>query len=142
MHTCKMHPVDFVIVFSLGWISGSVFQRFTTKNILHLVSWMKGEKKSPLEKISRTRYSLKYHHRGDQYKIIVPVRRGPHQRKLLKVLNEHGHDVTEDVLPFSGPAEDFHQQHVTPADTGHAELQFFYIDRPSQKFSGDDKLVI
>ena len=52
-------------------------------------------------------YELTYYHKGKQYRIQFPRRRGPPH--ILRVTHEQdGTDITSTVMPFMGPFQDFH----------------------------------
>ena len=59
-----------------------------------------------LKKISSNKYELSYHHNGKEYKMILPIKRGPKMYNIIT--NSHGIDVTNEILSYMGPNQDFH----------------------------------
>jgi len=140
-----------LLSFASGYVAGWMCRHVTPVHVAHafshtvsFVAWcLRGFPTPPhqaLEKVSRHRYDLTYTHNGVPYKVVVPVRRGP--RYIDRVHNEHGHDVTDTVLPYSGPSEDFHKQTLTPEDLGHARLTFHFRNGETRVFSTGDRLVL
>ena len=79
-----------------------------------------------LQKVSKNIYELSYKHNGADYKMFIPIKRGP--RKIVRVVNEDDHDITKDVRIYMGPSEDFHNTTMFPTDLNHQELHFHTRD--------------
>lgn len=54
------------------------------------------------------------YHNMKWYKVPFTIRRGPLQREITAIRDETGIDVTADILPFAGPAQDFFGMGITP----------------------------
>lgn len=84
--------------------------------------------------IRREEYDVLYVLHEQLYKIRVHAKRGPHQRKILQVINENDEDVTVDIQPYLGPQEDFHGILYEPSIIGYKQLTFNLNDGTSKTF--------
>ncbi len=93
---------------------------------------------SSLQKISSSLYSLSYEHRGKQYRVLMPVQKGP--KRIVRITDDQERDVTEEVRVFLGPNEDFHQYPTTPRALGYKELVFQERSGMVYIFTEDDAI--
>ncbi len=56
--------------------------------------------------VSKGVYQVKYLHNNTEYIILLPVKRGP--KKIFKITDKNGTNVSSKIVPFLGPNEDFH----------------------------------
>lgn len=102
--------------------------------------WMKVEDNVKL--IDRNRLEISYKFRDAEYRIRSRVRRGP--APVIRLM-ANDTDVTEDVLPYIGPGDDFHGISYTPADFGYESMT---LERPEDDgattltFSKNEAIVI
>lgn len=95
---------------------------------------------SSLNKVSKYRHELKYKHQGCDYTIVLPIRRGP---KLIKqVCNEHNIDITEDIKPYMGPNQDFHNTPFYPSDLDCKVIHFHTLCGDILTFKSDQPITI
>lgn len=92
-----------------------------------------------IEHVNSKRMKLTYTHNGKIYRIAVNVRKGP--CPILNIIDEEGKNVTQEVLPYMGPAYDFHGQRVTPSICGRKKLIFETI-HDSYLFEEHDEIII
>lgn len=97
---------------------------------------------SSTKKVTKNTYELTYHHQGREYKMRLPIKRGP--KKVVRIMNEHEHDVTDHVMSYLGPNEDLHNLDVmsSPLDFDHQQLHFHTRSGDILTFSQEDKIKI
>lgn len=77
-----------------------------------------------LKKIDKNTYELSYIINGQLYKLIVKQRKGP--KNVIQVIDEEDNDLTENMLSYLGPHENFHgNKDITPFYFGKKKLVFF-----------------
>lgn len=81
---------------------------------------------SDLTKVSRTLYRLDYKHKGEQYRIYIPIKTGP--KSVVAVMDKADRDVYDQIHPYLGPNHDFHRHPVTPKELGFDKLSFLCGD--------------
>lgn len=97
---------------------------------------------SSLEKVSSQVYSLSYTHNGKSYSMFIPIRKGP--KKITRVTTELDEDVTDNVMKWMGPNQDFHQHiyPITPNVLGYKFLAFHTHKGTTLSFSRDEECRI
>ena len=75
-----------------------------------------------LKKIGKNKYELKYVINGKLYKKIIIPERGP--LPIISITNENDDDITEHILPYIGPNNNFHNENFSPNFFGYKKLLF------------------
>lgn len=83
-------------------------------------------------------YTVKYPCGVNWYKIIIPRKRGP--CLINTILDEKGECVKEELIPFLGPAHNFHGSVITPAMMGKKTLTFMFLDDTKRTFEKDERI--
>lgn len=127
-----------LLYFILGLLSGYLISH--VRDIKSVASYILNKIYIPtsLQKVSKNVYALSYKHNGSDYKMMIPIKRGP--RKVVRVVNENDHDITDDVRIYMGPGEDFHNNTIYPSDLNHQELHFHTRDGQIISCTGNDDL--
>lgn len=103
------------------------------QNLLHYLD-------NSLIKIDKNKYELKYVINGKLYKKIIKPNRGP--IPVISVTNENNCDVTEQILPYMGPNNDFHNEKFTPKFFGHNTLVFEMLNGNVLTFNSMENILI
>jgi hypothetical protein len=74
------------------------------------------------------------------YKIYKKLYRGP--KKVIKITDERGNDITTQLLPYLGPREDFHMREYTPNFFHHDLIKITLTDDRELSFLGNDVMKI
>ena len=99
---------------------------------LGIVQWMNNS----VRKIGKNKYLVQYTINGRLFKMVVWPRRGP--VPVLQVSDEHRNDVTDAVVPYMGPAYDWHRRNVSPGTLGYASLLFELSNGESRFLNAGD----
>lgn len=75
------------------------------------------------------------------YKILVTTSIGP-QPKIIQALNEVDDDITETIIPYLGPAGNFHGLKYKPADFNIKILTLNMSDARELTFTANDEIVL
>lgn len=84
-------------------------------------------------------YELRYILNDRLYKIKIRAHRGP--RTVVTVEDGWGVDVTDMVIPYMGPNEDYHGQRITPKQLGYDALTITRRNGEIRSYEADDVLV-
>ena len=79
-----------------------------------------------VKQIDRKTYEISYVINGTLYKLISQVRFGP--IPILQIIDDEENDITENVLPYMGPAYNWHGSKISPDFFGHKTLTFELSD--------------
>ena len=109
------HTSKFMIVFIS---SEMLFQSFYQSLVQYLDDSVK--------KIGKNKYELKYVINGKLYKKIIIPERGP--LPIICITNENDEDVTEHILPYIGPNNNFHNEKFSPNFFHYNKLIFEMSD--------------
>lgn len=85
-------------------------------------------------------HEITYHIGGNEYKMIVHTQQDP--SNLLMVTDGMGQDVTNKVVPYLGPNEDWHHSLFTPCALNFEQLTFQFLDGPDQTFRGAEVIQL
>jgi hypothetical protein len=91
-------------------------------------------------KIDKNSYELSYIIHGKLYKMIIKPIRGP--VPILCVTNENNIDITEQILPYLGPNNDWHGKKYYPDFFGHKRLNIELLDGTKKNFNNSDTITI
>lgn len=115
------------------FVSAKMLSQAFYQNLLHYLD-------NSLTKIDKNRYELKYVINGKLYKKIIKPNRGP--IPVISVINENGYDVTEEILPYMGPNNDFHNEKFTPKFFGYDKLTFEMLNGNILNFDSSDNISL
>jgi hypothetical protein len=93
-----------------------------------------------IEHIDKKRAVINYVLNGRHYKMVVRDRKGPHD--VLLVHDEDNNDITDLVLPYLGPNDDWHKTSFTPAFWDKNKISFELTSGDSKSFYRDDVINI
>ena len=93
-----------------------------------------------IKKIGKNKYELKYVINGKIYKQIITPERGP--QPVIFILNDNNEDVTEQILPYIGPNNDFHNQNFNPNFFGYTKLIFEMLNGETRVFCNAETIII
>jgi hypothetical protein len=82
---------------------------------------------------------VEYNYNGTKYAFLTTVRRGP--RKVIKVTDENGDDITSYIAKYMGPGEDFHAFTPTPRVFNKKQMHFDCM-YGQYDFSEDDAIIL
>jgi hypothetical protein len=85
-----------------------------------------------LKQINKNTYELTYVIRGNIYKIIIPLKFGPND--ILLIFDENLNDITDIIMPYFGPCNNFHGNDYTP--------EFFNYNQFNIELSSGDNIII
>jgi len=91
-----------------------------------------------IEPLDGNRYLVSYIIKGNIYKMIVKLKRGP--RVVLLVSDETQNDVSDVIFPYLGPDENFHGDNYTPSLFGKEELIFELSNGTEKIFRNDEHI--
>jgi hypothetical protein len=86
------------------------------------------------------KYHVSYTLNGKQYVMITQGPRGPSE--VDEVFDEHGNNVSNNVLKYLGPLNDFHGTPLTPKDLGYDRLVFETMDCETLTFTSDQVITL
>lgn len=91
--------------------------------------------------ISKTRRSatIEYAINDKKYRFITGLKRGPSNIAMIKC---EDNEVTDKILPYLGPNEDFHNIRYTPESLGYSSLDFYTITGEILKFNKDEEIKL
>ena len=90
-------------------------------------------------KIDKNKYELTYIINGKLYKKIIMPERGP--IPVISIINENGCDVTDQILPYMGPNNNFHNENFFPTFFGHKKLIFEMSNGDTKIFDENEKIL-
>lgn len=90
--------------------------------------------------INNNIYDIQYVVKGQLYKIRFKVPISP--SLILLITDEDNNDVTNDILPYIGPDNNFHGIKYTPKSFNKKKLIFETINGDELTFSEDDTIII
>ena len=123
------HTSRFMIIF----ISCKMLSQAFYQNLLHYLD-------NSISKIDKNKYELKYVINGKLYKKIIKPDRGP--IPVISVINENGCDVTEEILPYMGPNNNFHNEKFSPKFFGYNKLIFEMLNGSIFIFHSSEDIYI
>jgi len=115
----KLVGTQYKTVGLIIWVSCAMIVKMMWLNFLHWAF-------SHIEHTDKQHAILSYVLNGRLYRLVLPIRRGP--SPVLLITDENGDDVTDQILPFLGPNEDWHGQTFTPAFWQKESLTFELSD--------------
>ena len=116
---------------TIVWVSCSMIAKMYWLNV---VQWAN----TVIEHVDSKNIIVSYVVHGKLYKMHLKMRRGPTQ--VLLVTDQNGEDVTDDVLPFLGPAQDWHGKFYTPSFWKREILNFEMATGIQKIFQENEKI--
>lgn len=92
------------------------------------------------KKIDKHTYEVSYIINGKFYKMVVNPCRGP--CPIIQILNEYKIDVTEMVVPYLGPNNDFYGKNFFPEYFGFKKLTFELLNGEMKIFNDRETINI
>ena len=93
-----------------------------------------------VKRINKNTYEISYLVNGKTFKMLVTPIKGP--SRVLQVSDENKEDVTELVLPFLGPRNDWHGRTFTSKDFKRKTLTFELGDGEEKTFEEEEALSV
>ncbi len=91
-------------------------------------------------KIDKNTYEITYKINGRIYKMIVKPNRGP--GIVNKILNENNEDVTEKLIPYLGPNNNWHHNNFNVDFFNYEKLTFELCNGEMKEFEKYEKIVL
>lgn len=90
-----------------------------------------------VENVNR-KHIITYYYNNNPYKIIHK-----HGRKhyFIEKITSNQANIYEEIKPFLGPLNDFHNTSVTPKDLGYEHLKFEFSTGKILEFTNDEKII-
>lgn len=95
-----------------------------------------------IENVGSNQFDVHYVLGNQLYKFRIQGRKGPHVPKVLQIIDEKDNDVTQSLLPYLGPREDWHQIIYQPGSLGFHHLTFNLSDGSHKTFQSDESIVL
>jgi hypothetical protein len=93
-----------------------------------------------LIKIDKNSYELSYIVHGKLYKMIIKPIRGP--VPILCVTNENNVDITDEILPYLGPNNDWHGKKYYPDFFKYKTLNIELLNGTKKTFNDNETIII
>lgn len=90
--------------------------------------------------LDKRSYSVSYVINGRVYKFVVAACKGPPHVKL--VWDEYGEDVTDEVVPYMGPSNNWYGQNFSPDFWRRKTLMFHMTDGTVRPFHGNESILV
>lgn len=107
---------------------------------VYLSVWSSYFWQQPRLESTKTHYVVPYTHGNQEYKILCKKARN--RIRLIKITNESGDDVTDDIKPYMGPGLNFHNIPTTPIDFGHKRLVFEMLGGEQKEYEENDLILL
>ena len=95
---------------------------------------------STVKKLDKNKFEITYVINGKMFKMITSPPKGP--SLILQVSDDNQDDITEIVLPYLGPKNNWHNTEFTPSFFGSNSLSFEISNGDTKTFTGDEVIVI
>lgn len=91
-------------------------------------------------KVGKNKYELTYIINGKMYKILVKPARGP--VPILCVTDKNNNDITEKIIPYLGPNNDWHNEKYYPDFFNEEVLTFELLNGDKKIFRHSETIII
>lgn len=115
------------------WVSSCMVAKMYWMNFLHWAN-------NTIEHIDPKTTIISYVLNGKLYRFVVRAKKGP--VNVLLVTDEDFNDVSDKILPFMGPGQDWHGQEFTPAFWKKNTLTFEFANGEHKTFSENEPIKI
>lgn len=89
-------------------------------------------------KLDKNTYILSYILHDNEYKMVIKIARGP--SPILSIKNEDNKDLTDIILPYLGPKNDWHNNKFTPKFFNCKSLSFELLNGEIIKFHEETEI--
>jgi hypothetical protein len=93
-----------------------------------------------IEVLNKKNISISYILNGKIYKVLIKAKKGPNL--VLLVTDENNEDVTDIVLPYLGPNNDWHHNFFKPCFWNKKFLCFELSSGEMKSFKEDDTIIL
>lgn len=93
---------------------------------------------SVVKKTSSNTYEIRYVLSGKIYKLVVIPKKGP--KNVLQVIDDNNQDITNLIVPYLGPAEDWHSSKFKPSFFNRKTLTFNLSSSDDVTFTQDEEI--
>jgi hypothetical protein len=93
--------------------------------------FLKTKMQQKVKKVSHGKIEVNYQYCGKDYSILINAPRGPllsSRKRVKKILNDQGEDITAKILPYLGPNCDWHNIAYQCCDFNAKHLSFTFDD--------------
>ena len=129
----KLVETRYKTVWKIVWVSLTIVAKLYWINFLQWVN-------NTIEYSSNKTIILSYTLKGKLYKIFIQTGRGP--ARVLLVTDEQHEDVSDEVLPYIGPNQDWHNRELKPSFWNKESLTFELSTGESKTFDRDQTITI
>jgi hypothetical protein len=91
-------------------------------------------------KVDKNKYEISYIINGKLYKMIIKPLRGP--SCVLDIRDDKNNDVTEHIIPYLGPNEDWNNTQFYPLYFGYNKLIFELLDGTIKIFNNNEIIIL
>jgi len=119
--------------------------RITLQTIVQMyidnfTQWLNSSRNSNVVQIDNKHWVLTYVFNGKTFKIVLKPKKGP--VSITKVTDETGEELSSEILPFYGPAQDWHNKRFSPSFWKKDQLVFDLSTGERKVFTGNEEIVI
>lgn len=93
-------------IFAILWISLKIIAKTLYVQLCQYLN-------ASLQQVDKNTYEVRYVINGVMYTMVVKPKRGP--KCIIEAVDENDNDMTETLISYMGPAENFHGNHLTPS---------------------------
>ena len=117
----------------INWISFiMVCESLYLKIILYL--------NNSVKKLDKNKYEVSYIINGKFYKMVTTTARGP--IPVIQIMNEDNIDVTEYIIPYMGPNNDWHNRKYFPDFFNYKSLIFELSNGERKTFNHSETIIL
>ena len=91
-------------------------------------------------KLKDDTYEISYVLEGVDYKLLVTQIKGPALVEYVE--DENQNDITDKIIPYLGPKNDWHNQVYNPSLLGHCKLTFYLSNGEEISFTDDETIEL
>jgi hypothetical protein len=117
----------------INWIS---FLMVCESFYLKLITYLNNS----VKKIDKNKYEVSYVINGKIYKMVSSPARGP--ILIIRILNENNIDVTDHILPYIGPNNDWHNTKYFPNFFKYNSLIFELSNGDKKTFNHSENIIL
>jgi hypothetical protein len=111
------------------WVSLNMVAKMYWLNFLHWAN-------NSIEHIDHKTVIVSYVINGKLYRMVERTKRGP--TNVLLVIDQDSNDVSDTILPFMGPNQDWHGREFIPSFWGKQSLTFELASGEQKTFTTDE----
>ena len=126
----KLVETKYKTIGMILWVSLCMIAKMWWLNFLHWAN-------NTLEHVDKKTVVVSYMLNGKMYRIVTRPKRGPSEVLLIC---EGDEDVSDLVMPFMGPCDDWHGTPFTPSFWGKESLTFYLASGEQKTFTKDQEI--